>query len=86
MEILIRYILLLLVCCLPAIPVQNRELVQQDHEFIYKDSVSEIRRPINSIEENLHNHCNEKKAYNAIDSVNMENLQWKFWKQIILGN
>lgn len=86
MYILIRYILLLIMSCLPAIILQNKEIINRDQQSIHKDSISEFLRPINSSEKKLCHYCNENKVLFANDSVSMENIQWKFRKQIILGN
>jgi len=72
--------------CIPAISMQNREIINRDQQPMHKDSISEIPRPINSSEEKFYRHFNEKKVLVAHDSVNMEYMQWKFSKQIILGN
>jgi hypothetical protein len=87
MYILIRYILLLIMSCLPAITLQNREIINRDQQSIHKDSISEFLRPINSSEEKLYQDCNNwSKVIFINDSVSIENIQWKFRKQIILGN
>lgn len=87
MYILIRYILLLIMSCLPAITLQNREIINRDQQSIHKDSISEFLRPINSSEEKLCQDCNNRsKVIFVNDSVSIENIQWKFRKQIILGN
>ena len=72
--------------CNPANSLQNRETYNPDQLSIHKDSISEYLRPINSSKEKLCHFCNESKVLVASDSVNMENIQWKFRKQIILGN
>ena len=87
MYILVRYILLLFMSCVPAITLQNREIINQDQQPMHKDSISEFLRPINSSEEKLYQSCNNKsKVIFVNDSVSMENIKWKFRKQIILGN
>jgi hypothetical protein len=73
--------------CLPAITLQNREIINRDQQSIHKDSISEFLRPINSSEEKLYQDCNNRSKVIFInDSVSIENIQWKFRKQIILGN
>ena len=86
MGILIRYILLLIMSCIPVITLQNREIINRDQQSMHKDSISEFLRPINSSEGKLCQYCNTIEAIFVNDSVRMENIQWKFRKQIILGN
>ena len=86
MYILIRYILLLIMSCLPAISMQNREIINREQQSIHKDSVSEIVEPVDSSKEIFCNQSRENEVLYACDSTNIENIEWKFRKQIILGN
>ncbi len=72
--------------CLPAIPLQNWELINQDQQLMHKDSISEIVEPMEPSEEIFCNQSRENEVLYACDSTNMENIEWKFRKQIILGN
>jgi hypothetical protein len=72
-------------CCLPTIPIQNRELITRDQQLLYKDSVSQLALPNNSSEVKLKNRIFRDDELDYCDSINIDNIEWKFRKQIILG-
>jgi len=86
MYILEKYLLLIIVSCIPAIPVQKNGTIKQEQQLFNKDSVSEIEVLNNPLGEILKNQTIEPEEQNNEDSTFKEKVLWKFGEHIILGN
>ena len=81
-----KYILLLIIACLPALSLKDIDGINQEHQFIYKDNTSGTTEPDRWSEEKTIFKSDEKIKPCLCDSAGMENFKSKFRKQIILGN
>jgi len=86
MNNLIKYLLILIVVCVPLIHAQKSEKIRQENKSWIKDSISEIEVPYNPDEEILQDQTFVNSRVEDNDSTISEIMKWKFRKHIILGN